>query len=107
MYNKQYALSQVAKVLIQLYDSGLEVSSIDKFQPRLTSEERDVRYERWKDAVERSFNWIKEPPVVVADNEAEIVMTLASSKMYASLSPAIFLWTSFLLWKLADWMDSS
>ena len=98
---------EVAKFLTKYNDLGLEVSSIDKFQPRLTTEERDVKYERWKDAVERSFGWIKEPPVVVDDNEAAIVMTFASSKMYASLAPAIFLWSSFLLWKLADWMDSS
>jgi hypothetical protein len=88
-------------------DSGHETSSIDKFQPRLTSEERDVKFERWKEAVQRSFGWIVEP--ISGDESAatSTTTTVASSRIHASMGPTIFLWTSFLIWKFADWMEET
>jgi hypothetical protein len=78
------------------------VASIDKFQPRLTSEERDVMFERWKDGVERSLGWAKKASSTAT---AASAMTLATNRMFASVAPSVFLFTSFLMWKIADWME--
>ena len=31
--------------------------TMDRFLPRLTDSQRDIRYERWKSAQHNSFNW--------------------------------------------------
>ncbi len=40
-------------------ESVVEATTTDKFLPRLTEDERDVRFERWQEAVKRSLNWVE------------------------------------------------
>ncbi len=73
------------------------VSSLDKFLPRLSDEERDKLYERWKMAVERSKGW-------AGTSTSARTITTPSEKIYASIPAAIFIGSAFLLQKLADFM---
>ena len=80
--------------------------TMDRFLPRLTDNQRDVRYEHWKTALKNSFNWVDTvassraiSPPINTDNTYRL--TNHERLLRASVSPAIFFWTSFLLWKIS------
>jgi hypothetical protein len=58
----------------------------------LANEARDVKFERWKEAVERSLNWTS------GERRTE---SRATGRINASIAPAIFLFTSLIVCKLA------
>ncbi len=70
-------------------------SSKDTFMPRLTEDEREIRFERWKDAVQRSLDWAS------SKDNAKTAST-SSSRLLRSVAPAIYFFTSFLIFKLAS-----
>ena len=80
--------------------------TMDRFLPRLTDNQRDIRYELWKNALNKSFNWVdkredlKSPSVPPMPNNT-YNLTNHERWLRASLSPAIFFWTSFVLWKIS------
>jgi len=76
------------------WDKTHHVSSLDKFMPRLSDEERDVRFARWRDAVGRSLGWAK--------TTEEVKSMTPTDRIYASVPAAIFICSSFLLCKIAD-----
>ena len=65
--------------------------TLDRFLPRLTPNERDVKFERWKEAVDRSMNWGVKPKPVTSDEQ----------RLRASIPAAVFAFTSFIIWKIA------
>ena len=80
--------------------------TMDRFLPRLTDNQRDVRYEHWKTTLKNSFNWVDTvasshaiSPPINTDNTYRL--TNHERLLRASVSPAIFFWTSFLLWKIS------
>ena len=85
-------------------DGGVDLT-MDRFLPRLTDEERDVRYERWKNIQNNSFNWIdkweKNNELGQFTHNHNRQLTNHERFLRASVSPAIFFWTSFLVWKIA------
>ena len=85
-------------------DGGVDLT-MDRFLPRLTDEERDVRYERWKNIQNNSFNWIdkweKNNELGQFTHDHNRQLTNHERFLRASVSPAIFFWTSFLVWKIA------
>ena len=68
-------------------------SSLDKFLPRLSEDERNMNFIRWKDAVHRSFGWSK--------SKNTIRSMTPSDRIYASVPGAVFVCSSFLLCKIA------
>ena len=79
-------------------DKGYYVSSLDKFLPGSSAEERDMRFNRWKDAVSRSLGWVK--------SKETVRKTSSTNQIYASLPAAIFVCSTFLLLKIAACLDS-
>ena len=80
-------------------DKAYYVSSLDKFLPGSSPEEREMRFERWKDAVYRSLGWMKSK-----DENAR--KSSSTNQIYASLPAAIFFCSTFLLLKLAACLKS-
>jgi len=93
-------------------------SSMDKFLPRLTADERDVLYERWQKAVEVSIFWgdgSSQASPEDADGGCNFTQidglrvatrrSLSSTdkdhRLRASLPFTLFAFTSFLIWKIA------
>ena len=76
--------------------------TMDRFLPRLTDNERNVRYERWQNIQKSSFDWTDKQ---TRNNESSQfgnhALTNHERILRASVSPAIFFWTSFILWKIA------
>ena len=68
-------------------------SSLDKFFPRLSENERNMNFTRWKDAVHRSFGWSKSKNVIRSMTHSE--------RIYASVPGAVLITSSFLLCKIA------
>lgn len=80
--------------------------TMDKFLPRLTDNQRNIRYELWKNALEKSFNWSdthkdSASPSKCSMHQNTFNLTNHERLLRASVSPAIFFWTSFLLWKVS------
>ena len=75
------------------------VSSLDKFLPVSTAEEREIGFARWKDAVGRSFGWVKERSVMKKMTRQE--------QIYSSIPAAIFVCSSFLLCKIAAYISET
>ena len=80
--------------------------TMDRFLPKLTDNQRNVRYELWKSALRNSFDWVETAdssnvvsPPVITDNTYRL--TNHERRLRASVSPAIFFWTSFLIWKIS------
>ena len=69
------------------------VSSLDRFLPRSSAVERNRRFLRWKEAVQRSFGWAR---------SHENRDSRSYSSIYDSLPAAIFVCSTFLLCKVAD-----
>ena len=80
-------------------DKAYYVSSLDKFLPGSSAEEREMRFERWKDAVYRSLGWMKSKETARKNS--------STNRIYASLPAAIFFCSTFLLLKLAACLKSS
>jgi hypothetical protein len=84
--------------------------TMDRFLPRLTDSQRDIRYERWKVAQQNSFNWTDTQTVSpsFASSVPYYNYNLTNHERFlrASVSPAIFLWSSFLLWKVSHSFSS-
>jgi glycerol kinase len=78
---------------IQKSEKTHHVASLDKFLPRLSEEDRDLRFSRWKDAVGRSEGWVK--------SQDQIKATTKANRIYASVPAAIFVFSSFILWRVA------
>ena len=93
---------------------GDDVTS-DKFLPRLTEEERDLRFERWKLAVKKSLGWLGDDALQDEDDEDEdgsfnvrrATVTRATKRLYASIPGTVFAFTSFLMWMLSERMASA
>ena len=79
--------------------------TMDRFLPRLTDTQRDIRYERWKFAQQNPFNWTdtQTASTSFASSVPYYNYNLTNHERFlrASVSPAIFFWTSFLLWKVS------
>ena len=79
--------------------------TMDKFLPRLTDNQRDIRYERWKCAQNKAFIWTDSrnanPCYIQPVPYYNYNLTNHERFLRASVSPAIFFWTSFLLWKFS------
>lgn len=66
----------------------------DTFLPTTIAEERNVRYKKWKMAVQRSLGW--------AISKKSAVMTDERYSLLASVPASIFLITSFTLLVMAS-----
>ena len=79
--------------------------TMDRFLPRLTDGERDVRYERWQNIQKSSFDLADKSKKTNKSSKylyyGSQTLTNHERFLRASVSPAIFFWTSFLLWKVA------
>ena len=79
--------------------------TMDRFLPRLTDGERDKRYERWQNIQKSSFDWTDKSDRINETSKFRYYgsHTLTNHERFirASVSPAIFFWTSFILWKVA------
>ena len=75
------------------HDKAYYVSSLDKFLPGSSAEERDIRFSRWKEGVYRSLGWVKPKETVRKFN--------SSNQIYASLPAAVFVCSTFLLLKIS------
>ena len=89
---------------IELWDNRWElksdrnhyVTALDKFLPRASLEERNKKFHRWKSAVSRSLNW-------AGASDEKRNSTLLPDNIAASVPCAVFVFTTFLLCKLADY----
>ena len=81
------------------HDKAYYVSSLDKFLPGSSAEERDIRFSRWKEGVYRSLGWVKPKETVRKFN--------SSNQIYASLPAAIFVCSTFLLLKISSFFHNS
>ena len=101
MYSKKNFFSACQAEGIDLWDQRMSdksasqqpASSLDKFLPRLSEDERNMNFIRWKDAVHRSFGWSK--------SKNTIRSMTPSDRIYASVPGAVFVCSSFLLCKIA------
>ena len=79
--------------------------TMDRFLPRLTDDQRDIRYESWKNAQKKSFDWAdaqdQKQSTASAKSQHNYNLTNHERLLRASVCPAIFFWTSFLLWKIS------
>ena len=79
--------------------------TMDRFLPRLTDDQRDIRYESWKNAQKKSFDWAdaqdQKQSTASAKSQHNYSLTNHERLLRASVCPAIFFWTSFLLWKFS------
>merc|ERR1712228_647513 len=98
-------LAGMAKGIDTWKTEGTVDLTMDKFLPRLTDDQRDIRYERWKCAQNKAYArtdsrdanpWYIQPVPHYNYN-----LTNHERFLRASVSPAIFFWTSFLLWKFS------
>ena len=83
--------------------------TMDRFLPRLTDSQRDIRYERWKFAQKNAFKWTDTQtvsPSFASSLPYNYNLTNHERLLRASVTPAIFLWTSFLLWKVSHSFNS-
>ena len=104
---------------------GDEVTT-DKFLPRLTEEERDLRFERWKLAVKKSLGWLREEDLEEEEEDCEEVereerqtrdsssnqqqrvkahkprVSRATKRLYASIPGTVFAFSSFVIWALSE-----
>ncbi|XP_077288064.1 glycerol kinase 3-like [Arctopsyche grandis] len=72
----------------------------DTFNPTTNEDERDVMYNRWKAAVDRSLGWATEKIPLYDKNVNE--SDIKERKLYASIPSGLFLISSYLLLLLAD-----
>ena len=75
--------------------------TLDTFLPRLTSEEREVKVERWRKALERSKGWVESPSKSDEVKKRFGTMSEETFRRYSSIPCAIFVVTSLLLLKIA------
>ncbi|KAJ9585126.1 hypothetical protein L9F63_003078 [Diploptera punctata] len=73
----------------------------DTFKPSISEDERDVRYSRWKMAIERSFGWAYE------DKDTEITEEEREQRILSSIPAGIFIITTLGLLMLAKQLDQS
>ena len=86
---------------------NLKTVTLEEFRPSITEDERDVRYERWSQALKRSFEWnsSKKGEGISSENVSSASAnfeTERNRRLYASIPAAVYLFSSFLLCKLAD-----
>ncbi|XP_040577365.1 glycerol kinase [Lepeophtheirus salmonis] len=85
---------------IEVWDTRLESPStkitVDHFLPHMSREERHRRYEKWKNAVERSLSWTSLTPKM--DME---------SRLFSSIPCTIFLMTGLILLIVSEKMKQS
>lgn len=78
--------------------------AMDRFNPRLTLNERDLRHEKWRNAVSRSMHWeddFEGNPSKLKRDPQNSLLTKDQNLMRASVSPALFIFSSFVLWKIS------
>ena len=79
----------------------------DKFLPRITDEERDIAYDKWKIAVEKSLGWCTNGEEDCRNGLEKTVMSEKSFKLYGSVAPALFAFSTFIMIKIASWLHDN
>lgn len=82
-----------------IYAEERELVPSDTFLPTSTEDERDVRYTKWKMAVQRSLGWVSP--------KKSAVMTEERYKMLASIPGSLYAILSFGLLVLSRYLDQS
>lgn len=73
------------------------VSSLDKFLPRSTVAERNQKFNRWKEAILRTLGWANVDECRRIKSHSDYV--------YGSVPGAVFICSSFLLCKIAAFLQ--
>ncbi|XP_059484029.1 glycerol kinase-like [Neocloeon triangulifer] len=68
----------------------------DTFHPSITEDERDIRYAKWKMAIERSLGWHQEQPKTMPDERYRLL---------ASVPGSLFVFASFLSLVIAKYLS--
>ena len=84
---------------IDVWDpSSIGAATIDEFNPQITEDERDTRFERWRQALQRSLNWNGN-----GGSSSQGTMSSYSYRLHSSVPCAVFVFTLVALCKVAAW----
>ena len=102
---------------IEVWDpTSMSAATSDEFKPQITEDERDLRFERWGQALERSLNWNGgggnnshggSSSKGGTGGGIHAAMSSYSYRLHSSVPCAVFVFTAVALCKVAEWQQTT